>query len=117
MTNQTSTASVETPARQISPMRAIRAHFPNLRRTAPTAIVSSGGEMTVFGCLCGAVHTAARMHRDAKHVREWQAVHSGCAAEIVAAGLDGAELRTELHYVCGTNGGRHVRLHSIVKSQ
>lgn len=75
-----------------SAMTQIRRAFPRLRRTAPTAIVRSGGTATVFGCLCGDTHTVATYNRDTtRHVRVWLAEHAGCA-ERIAANLDGARL-------------------------
>lgn len=72
-------------------MKQIRETFPALRRRRPTAIIRSGSGQTVYGCLCGSLHTCATRYRDAKHVRDWIAAHEGCARRI-AAELDRAEI-------------------------
>lgn len=72
-------------------MKQIRETFPILRRRRPTAIIRSGSGQTVYGCLCGSVHTCATRHRDAKHVRDWIAAHEDCARRI-AAELERAEI-------------------------
>lgn len=72
-------------------MKQIRETFPTLRRRRPTAIIRSGSGQTVYGCLCGSLHTCATRHRDAKHVRDWIAEHEGCARRI-AADLEQAEI-------------------------
>lgn len=115
MTTSTASQTAETtnaPTR--NPMAAIRRRFPSLRRTAPTAIARSGSEMTVFACLCGATHTCATRSRDrVKHVREWLDAHSGCAADIVAAGLSGTSLEVRAQY----EKGRLFFVHSVVRGQ
>ena len=49
----------------------------SLRRTGATAIIHSGGKRTIFGCLCGATHTASTEWngRNAKHVTDWIQQH------------------------------------------
>ena len=69
-----------------SPMIQIRAKFPRLRRSGPVAIVHSGQGATVFGCLCGATHSAesSTRGRNARHVTEFFTAHKGCAANLAA---------------------------------
>ncbi len=81
----------------LAPMTTIRAKFPALRRPRSVAIVHSGGRMTVFGCLCGATHTAesSTRGRSAQHVTEFFAAHKGCAKTLAARVVTGqAKLST-----------------------
>lgn len=56
-------------------------HARALRRQFATAIVHSGGQQTIFGCVCGARHTCATSYRQARHVAEWRAEHeNSCGA-------------------------------------
>ena len=49
-----------------------------MRRTAPTAIIRSGGVQTVFDCVCGDWHTCATDYdgRHSRHVLDWRACHN-----------------------------------------
>ena len=49
---------------------------PKLRRTAPVGIIHSGGQRTIYGCLCGAQHTCATSYRKARHVKEFVSQHN-----------------------------------------
>jgi hypothetical protein len=48
-----------------------------------------------------------------QHVREWLNAHSGCAADIVAAGLSGTSLEVRAQY----EKGRLFFVHSVVRGQ
>ncbi len=61
---------------------------PRSRRTRSTAIIHSGGEQTIYGCVCGATHTAATRYRGTtRHEREWRHAHRSCMVEAVAVAL------------------------------
>jgi len=61
-------------------MLLIRSKFPKLRRTEPTAIIHSGGNQTIYDCLCGSRHTTSTNWngRNAKHVKDWKNEHADC---------------------------------------
>jgi hypothetical protein len=62
-------------------MTELKKRFPFLRRERATAIVHSGSQQTIFGCLCGATHSTSTKWRgrDAVHVAVWRVAHDGCA--------------------------------------
>lgn len=66
-------------------MQRIRKMFPSLRRKDSVAIIHSGCKQTVYGCLCGAVHTCATRHRNAKHVERFIDAHCECADKLLSA--------------------------------
>jgi hypothetical protein len=72
--------------------------WPQLRRTASTAIIHSGSKRTIFGCLCGARHTASTVWngREAKHVWDWRSEHSDCAINLANRDLMGEKI--DLHF-------------------
>lgn len=52
---------------------------PKARRTSSTAITHSGGQLTVYGCICGDKHTEATRYRgQSRHYHDWAAAHDGC---------------------------------------
>lgn len=60
------------------------------RRTASTAIVHSGGQRTVHGCVCGSTHTEATRYRyQSAHYRAWAAEHSNCMLGAVREAVEG----------------------------
>lgn len=72
----------------------LRLQYPFLRRTRSVAIERSGQCQTVYGCLCGARHTACSDYRQARHVKEFMAKHSGCAEAILSGQIPFAYGRT-----------------------
>lgn len=60
---------------------------PRARRTHSVAIVHSGSKQTIFGCVCGATHTAAASYRNAKHVDRFRARHEQCMRRTVEAAI------------------------------
>ena len=71
------------PRNEAEATQELRRRFPTMRRERSTAIVHSGGERTIFGCVCGAEHTCATSYRQAKHVRQWREDHAGCSAKLL----------------------------------
>jgi hypothetical protein len=66
-----------------------------MRRMRPVGIIHSGGSRTVFECcLCGATHTCATRHREARHVVEFREHHD---AELCQAPPDKCDLDNRLH--------------------
>lgn len=63
-------------------LKVVRNDNPKMRRTGATAIEHSGGKQTIFGCVCGARHTAATSYRDARHVQDWIARHENCLLDV-----------------------------------
>jgi len=71
---------------ELSPsVRVWRVLHPSARRTSAPAIMHSGGKQTVFECVCGATHTCATSHRDAKHVTLWRVAHRNCIKTAISA--------------------------------
>jgi hypothetical protein len=87
MTTNTSAAqTAQTPADKArTAMAILRDRFPTLRRPSAVAIIHNGGNATVFGCLCGATHSApTRSRAKARHVKDFVAEHAACAGELAA---------------------------------
>lgn len=96
MTPTTTTAAQVTTTSEA--IAHLKKGWPQLRRTASTAIIHSGGKQTIFGCLCGSRHTCATdwNGRDSKHVQDWQQEHCDCAIHLANADLRGEEVK--LHF-------------------
>jgi len=86
---------IEIPETRDEAMRILRKSWPTMRRENSTAIIHSGGKLTIFGCLCGSTHTASTEWngREAKHVQDWQEEHADCCIELATKHQKGERIQ------------------------